>query len=122
MRQKFLETNAGNGRAESWQKTVCKAIGRLGSRAIGGTRESNRDVLKLPALAKVGLDELIRLLVVGESQVLAVPQQLLIGESPAYRAQQHPFGIRAGDGEIGTRGLAAFAGSNPVLEVPGRFS
>src|SRR5208282_2773641 len=41
-------------------------------------------------------------------------------ESPAYRAQQHPFRVGAGNGEIGTSGLTSFAGSNPVLEVSGR--
>lgn len=66
--------------------------------------ESRGYVFQFPALAEFRFDKLIGLFVVGESQVGAVPQELLVGEPPTDGAQQHPnqlfnrkpAGLRAG--------------------------
>src|SRR5438132_9914106 len=67
---------------------------------VNGVSLASRNVLQLPALAELGLDELVGLLVVREPQVLGVPYELLVGEAPADGPEQHPFRVGPGDAEV----------------------
>src|ERR1035438_866540 len=86
------------------------------NRAFIRTAASHPDVFEFPALAELGFHVVVGLLVVGETQVLAVPQELLVRESPTDRPQQHPFRVGTSNAEVGTRRIAALAGPDPVLD------
>ena len=48
---------------------------------------SQLDVLKFPAFAKIGFDELVGFLIVGEPQIRAIPEELLVWEPPTDGAE-----------------------------------
>src|SRR5262245_10971028 len=77
---------------------------------------ASRLQLHLPAFAHGGTDVLIGLGTIGEAQILAVPIELA-GNAVGDRDQAEPLGIRRGDAEIGTAGIATFAGTNPIQHV-----
>jgi hypothetical protein len=78
------------------------------------------DIFEFPPFAETGLDELVGFLIVGESQVPAIPQEFLVGETPADGSEQHPFRVRSRDAEVGAGRIATLAGLDPVLEMSWR--
>ena len=79
-----------------------------------------RDILKFPALAEMGSNVLVGFLVVGETQILSIPEECLVGETPAYGSEQHPFRVRSSDAEVRAGRIATLAGLYPVLEMSRR--
>ncbi len=61
---------------------------------------SNLDVFEFPAFAEMRSDVVVGFFVVGETQVRAIPEELLIRETPTDGTEQHPFGIGSGDAEV----------------------
>src|SRR5262249_22729551 len=68
-----------------------------------------------PSFAELGFDKLVGLLVICETQSLAVPHKVFVRETPANGAKQHPFRVGSGDAEVRARRLPAFTGADPVL-------
>src|SRR5581483_6434544 len=72
-----------------------------------------------PAFAEVGLQILVRFIIIGKSHARGVPLELAV-EFQRDGSQKHPFYEWRRNGEVGTRRFTAFAGANPVAIVAGR--
>jgi len=78
-------------------------------------------ILQCPALPVFVMKQFVGVRIVGEFQILAIPDQLGTAIANADTAQQHCFGEWAGKIKIRARGLAAaFARLEPFLMMPDR--
>src|ERR1700679_3732508 len=86
---------------------------------LRGVPEIYRGLGHRPALAYHGLDVLVGLRVVGDMHLGRVVLYFAFDAQGDY-SEQNPLGHGSGDAEIGTGGVAAFAGANPIAVVAGR--
>src|SRR5262245_42868129 len=83
---------------------------RLSTRNLG-----QRNV---PTFAEDRLYEVVGLLAIGEAEVGGVPLEFA-RDANRDRSQDKPFGIWAGNAEIGTGRGAPFASANPIAAMSG---
>src|ERR1035441_10308453 len=82
------------------------------------TKRRTWSELQFPALAKYRLDELSGLGVIGEALGFGVPLEFPRNVQ-RDGDQSQPLGVRGGDAEVGTSGVAALTGADPIQHVAG---